>query len=492
MAGFHFLLITAAYFLLRAFRRYRIRKLNELQLKCPTQLAAAGEYQAAPRGWALVRTALKTFHARVVLLLWVLGIYWILLHDFGLGPVFAGFFRSPDWHWRFPVFFTLAVLANAVLTLLRFSSRGLREAAMKDLEHWRALFVVVGAQALQLGLPAFLFFVTLPLLALPAGVEKLLSQCILVLFIGLFGSSLFTTLSLVEAKLQHRQRSRFAKDERHLRSLETQFSATHRVLVVLIILTTVGSMLMVFDSVRSFGASLLTSAGIVGLIAGVAAQRTLQNLFAGFQLAITQPITLGDEVEVEGQFGVVEEITFSYVSVRLADLRRLILPITYFLEKPFTNWTRISAESVSSFSLILDLRAPLHIVRRELEKILKGNPLWNGKNKDLEIKELRESSMIVEITISAADPRSAKKLKSQVQEELLRFLIGLRGGVLLGAVSDAPKAASAADAAVVQNQGVERTHNLSESSAIPSTEVSRPEPRQAQSSEAKIEPIRKG
>ena len=123
----------------------------------------------------------------------------------------------------------------------------------------------------------------------------------------------------------------------------------HRLLNVLVILATLGAALMVFDQVRAFGASILTSAGILGLVAGIAAQRTLQNVFAGLQLAITEPIALGDVIEVENAVGTIEEINLSFVSVRLRDLRRLILPVTYFLEKPLTNWTRTSSESLVSF-----------------------------------------------------------------------------------------------------------------------------------------------
>jgi len=158
---------------------------------------------------------------------------------------------------------------------------------------------------------------------------------------------------LVEAKITDRAMSKYDREERQIRVAETQYSVMHRMLNALVVLATVGAALMVFDQVRAFGASLLTSAGIVGLAAGVAAQRTLQNVFAGLQLAIAQPIALGDVIEVENVVGTIEEITFSFVSVRLRDLRRLILPVTYFLEKPFTNWTRTSAESLTSFSLVL-------------------------------------------------------------------------------------------------------------------------------------------
>jgi small-conductance mechanosensitive channel len=214
----------------------------------------------------------------------------------------------------------------------------------------------------------------------------------------------------------------------------------HRMLNVLVVLATIGAALTVFDQVRAFGASLLTSAGIVGLVAGVAAQRTLQNVFAGLQLAITQPIALGDVVEVENVVGTVEEITFSFVSVRLQDLRRLILPVTYFLERPFTNWTRTSAESLTSFSLVLALDASLAAIRKQVDAILRANPLWKGGKSEVMISELGESSMVVRITLGAANPEIAFQLKSHVQEHILDYLNQFKKGSLLGAVAD-PKPA---------------------------------------------------
>jgi small-conductance mechanosensitive channel len=162
------------------------------------------------------------------------------------------------------------------------------------------------------------------------------------------------------------------------------------------------------------------------LAAGVAAQRTLQNVFAGLQLAIAQPITLGDVIEVENVVGTIEEITFSFVSVRLRDLRRLILPVTYFLEKPFTNWTRTSAESLTSFSLVLSLAASLPAIRQQVDTILRAHPLWNGGRWEVTVSELGETSMVVRITLGAANPEVAFQLKSQVQENILNISINSR------------------------------------------------------------------
>jgi small-conductance mechanosensitive channel len=210
----------------------------------------------------------------------------------------------------------------------------------------------------------------------------------------------------------------------------------HRLLNVLVILATLGAALMVFDQVRAFGASIITSAGILGLVAGIAAQRTLQNVFAGLQLAITEPIALGDVIEVENAVGTIEEINLSFVSVRLRDLRRLILPVTYFLEKPFTNWTRTSSESLLSFSLILSLDASLAAIRKQVETILHASALCSGGKWEVMISELRESSMVVRITLGASDPEIAFQLKSYVQEHIVDYLNQFKKGSLIGAVAD--------------------------------------------------------
>jgi small-conductance mechanosensitive channel len=154
------------------------------------------------------------------------------------------------------------------------------------------------------------------------------------------------------------------------------------------------------------------------------------------QLAITEPIALGDVIEVENAVGTVEEINLSFVSVRLRDLRRFILPVTFFLEKPFTNWTRTSSESLISFSLVLSLDASLAAIRKQVETILHANAPWSGGKWEVMISELRESSMIVRITLGASDPEIAFQLKSYVQEHIVDYLnqfddriLGTKGSV---------------------------------------------------------------
>jgi small-conductance mechanosensitive channel len=432
----HLLILFLALLGLRLLHRYTASRFIHCGIHCPTELAAKGQYEAPPRGWNVLYLIIRLIIPRLIFLTTTIGSFLILVYDFGLRPTVATWFSKPGWEWKLPVALAIGVLINLIVTVERLRSSRLREAAMKDLEHSHAILILVGAQALQALLPLVFVFLVIPMLGLPQSVVEFFERFTLVLVIVFVGIDTLRTLRLVEAKIARRAKLKWGGEERQIRAAETQYSVMHRMLNVLVILATVGAALMVFDEVRTFGASLLTSAGIVGLVAGIAAQRTLQNVFAGLQLAITQPIALGDVIEVENVVGTIEEITFSFVSVRLRDLRRLILPVTYFLERPFTNWTRTSAESLTSFSLVLSLDASLPAIRKQVDTILHTNPLWNGGKWEVMISELGETSMVVRITLGAADPEIAFQLKSQVQEHILDYLNQFKKGSLIGAVAD--------------------------------------------------------
>ncbi len=345
----HLVILFLALFGLRRLHRFTESRFNHFGVHCPTQLAATGQYEAPPRGWMVLYLIIRLIIPRLILLTATIGLFLILLFDFGLRSTVSTWFSKPGWEWKLPVALAIGVLINLIVTVQRFRSGRLREEALKDLEHSHAILILVGAQALQALLPLAFVFLVIPMLGLPEPVLEFFERLTLVLVIISVGIDTLRTLRLVEAKVARRAMLKSGGEERQIRAAETQYSVMHRMLNVLVILATVGAALMVFDQVRAFGASLLTSAGILGLVAGIAAQRTLQNVFAGLQLAITQPIALGDVIEVENVVGTIEEINFSFLSVRLRDLRRLILPVTYFLERPFTNWTRTSAESLTSF-----------------------------------------------------------------------------------------------------------------------------------------------
>src|SRR6201993_35420 len=441
----HLLILSLVLFGFWLSHRYISRRFIRSSIHCPTQLALKGQYEAPPRGWNVLYLIIQLIVPRLMFFTAITGLYLILIHDFALRSRISTWFSEPNWEWRLPAALGIGISINLIITVARLRSRRLREAALKDLEHSRAILILTGAQALQALLPLSFAFLVIPMLGLPAHVVGLFERLTLVSVIISVGIDTLRTLRLVEAKIAHRAKMKSGGEERQIRAAETQYSVMHRMLNVLVILATMGAALMVFDEVRAFGASLLTSAGIVGLVAGVAAQRTLQNVFAGLQLALTQPIALGDVIEVENVVGTIEEINFSFVSVRLRDLRRLILPVTYFLERPFTNWTRTSAESLTSFSLVLSLGASLSAIRKKVETILHTNPLWNGGKWEVMISELLETSMVVRITLGAANPDIAFQLKSYVQEHILDYLNQFKKGSLIGAVADPKPPAESAE-----------------------------------------------
>jgi small-conductance mechanosensitive channel len=155
--------------------------------------------------------------------------------------------------------------------------------------------------------------------------------------------------------------------------------------------------------VRQFGASILASAGIAGIVVGFAAQRSIATLLAGFQIALTQPIRVDDVVIVEGEWGRIEDITLTYVVVRVWDLRRLVVPITHFIEQPFQNWTRASADIIGSVFLYVDYTVPLEPLRAELTRILTSSRLWDGKVNALQVTEAKEHTLELRALVSAAD-----------------------------------------------------------------------------------------
>ena len=176
-----------------------------------------------------------------------------------------------------------------------------------------------------------------------------------------------------------------------------------KVALTIIGVFTLASMLMVFESVRQFGASILASAGIAGIVVGFAAQRSIATLLAGFQIALTQPIRLDDVVIVEGEWGRIEDITLTYVVVRIWDLRRLVVPITYFIEQPFQNWTRSSAELLGTVFVYVDYSVPLDALRAQLTRLLEASPYWDGKVNVLQVTDAKEHTLEIRVLASAAD-----------------------------------------------------------------------------------------
>lgn len=261
----------------------------------------------------------------------------------------------------------------------------------------------------------------IPLLRLPEKMSGFISHFIQILLIALFG--------WVAIKIVYIFRDAFlnnydikVRDNMRARGMHTQMRMISNIIVVVIVLLTVSFILMSFSEVRHIGVSILASAGVVGIVIGFAAQKTLGNLIAGIQIAIAQPIRLDDVVIIEGEWGKIEEITLTFVVVRIWDLRRLVVPISYFFEKPFQNWTRTSADLLGTVLIYTDYTIPVKEVRNELTRILENNSKWDKKVNVLQVTNATEKTVELRALMSAADSSTMWDLRCEVREKLLEFL----------------------------------------------------------------------
>lgn len=206
------------------------------------------------------------------------------------------------------------------------------------------------------------------------------------------------------------------------RKMATQIRYVKTAAVLLIITVGAALILMSFDSARRVGAGILASAGIIGVALAFAAQKVLGNVLAGFQIAFTQPIRIDDVVIVEGEWGRIEEITMTYVVVRIWDQRRLVLPITYFIETPFQNWTRTSADILGTVFLYTDYTVNVDEIRGELDRILSETELWDGQVKNVLVTNATEKTMELRALMSAKDASTAWALRCHVREKLIKYM----------------------------------------------------------------------
>jgi len=212
------------------------------------------------------------------------------------------------------------------------------------------------------------------------------------------------------------------RDNLRARKLHTQLRLLRRIVFVGIGVFTLGAALFQFDEMRRLSAGLLASAGVAGIVIGFAAQRTLGNLIAGVQIALTQPIRLDDVVIVEGEWGRIEEITLTYVVIRIWDQRRLVVPIQHFLEKPFQNWTRVSSDILAIAFVYVDYRAPVEEIRSALGRIVEGSKHWDGRVWRLHVSAATDRTLELRALMSASDSPTAWELHCEVREGLVAWI----------------------------------------------------------------------
>lgn len=202
----------------------------------------------------------------------------------------------------------------------------------------------------------------------------------------------------------------------------TQVKVFEHIIDTVIVIVTISISLLTFEEARNIGVSILTSAGILGIIVGLAAQKSIGMILAGIQIAITQPVRLDDVVVIEGEWGRIEEITLTYVVVKIWDERRLVLPITYLMEKPFQNWTRKNANILGTIFLYLDYAVPVDALRKQLTSIVENHDKWDKRVAIIQVTDTSERYMELRLLLSSSDSPSNWDLRVDVREKMIDFI----------------------------------------------------------------------
>ncbi|ODS52736.1 MAG: hypothetical protein ABS36_16665 [Acidobacteria bacterium SCN 69-37] len=286
---------------------------------------------------------------------------------------------------------------------------------------WDDVMLPLAGSAARRLLPLVALILAAPVLAISPSLEVMFRNGASLVLIGVIAFLLIQAVDAAAA-LVLRQHRVDVSDNLQARAIHTQVMVLRKVAIAVIVIFGIASMLMVFESVRQFGASILASAGIAGIIIGFAAQKSIATLLAGFQIALTQPIRVDDVVIVEGEWGRIEDITLTYVIVRIWDLRRLVVPITYFIEQPFQNWTRTSSDILGTVFLQVDYTVPVDELRGELTRILHASKYWDGKVNGLVVTDVKERTLELRALASAADASQAWDLRCEVREKLVDFV----------------------------------------------------------------------
>ena len=314
----------------------------------------------------------------------------------------------------------LSVAIAVALTLhrwLRLLVRGLLAA------RYPYLFEIVSQTRglTRLGFILLAFVIAVPLAPLRPDTTEVLSRAVQIGVIAYVGWAAIVALDIA-ANLYLRRFRIDVADNLLARKHNTQVRMLVRVADIVLAVLAIGAALMTFSSVRQYGVSLLASAGAAGIIVGLGARPLLSNLFAGIQLAMTQPIRIEDAVIVENEWGWIEEITSTYVVVRLWDLRRMILPLSYFIEKPFQNWTREGSALIGSAFFYVDYAAPVEAIRSKLTEIVKASKNWDGRVAVLQVTDTRERTVELRAIMSARSAGQAFDLRCEVREQIIAFL----------------------------------------------------------------------
>ncbi|MFJ3518900.1 mechanosensitive ion channel family protein [Streptomyces sp. NBC_01232] len=245
-----------------------------------------------------------------------------------------------------------------------------------------------------------------------------------ILTLVLIGASAWCVVLVTSAVVESTY-ARYAlgtRDPSRLRRVRTQVTLIMRIVTAVVVVVAAAAMLLTFPDLRAVGTSLLASAGIIGIVAGVAAQSTLGNLFAGFQIAFGDMVRIGDTVVVAGEWGVVEEVTLTFLAVRTWDERRITMPVSYFTGRPFENWSRGGIQMTGTVFLHCDHTAPVALMREKLKEVLDSCEAWDGRGWDLAVTDTTATTIVVRAIVTAKDPDDLWTARCVVREQLVAWL----------------------------------------------------------------------
>ncbi|MCP3390426.1 mechanosensitive ion channel family protein [Bradyrhizobium sp. CCGB12] len=322
----------------------------------------------------------------------------------------------PSW------FIGLALVVGAILLALSFYRLAvwLLNRAFGTRLPLLSVFIERTSGPAQLALCLAAVALVLPLAPLSDAFRTPLTSLFVVAFIALIG---WISIRIVDmSAARYLQNFRDVTENFVARKHVTQVRVFKRVTDIIIVIITVSTALMTFDSVRQYGVSLFASAGAAGIIVGLAARPLLSNLIAGLQIAITQPIRIEDAVIIENEWGWVEDIAATYVVIRLWDWRRMVVPLSYFIEKPFQNWTRDTASLIGVIALHVDYRADVPRIRRWLEGAVKESKLWDGAVVNLQVIDADSRTIELRALVSARNAPQSWDLRCEMREKLIAFI----------------------------------------------------------------------
>ncbi|WEA02288.1 mechanosensitive ion channel family protein [Mucilaginibacter sp. SJ] len=328
--------------------------------------------------------------------------------------------RIPSFAWNL----IIALVAVLVGLIIKFIITRLFKFYAKKTDAsysiLRSILVNLGP-AVAYFIPLFLFNILSPLMRMNPVYYRPLDKTFEILLTISFAGLLVRSVRILEDYIYHTYDLNKV-DNLKERKVRTQIQFIRKIIVVTIIFLTIAIILLSFESMRKIGTGLLTGVGIGGIIVGFAAQSSLGNLLAGFQIAFTQPIRIDDVLVVEGEWGRVEEITLTYVVLKIWDERRLILPINYFIQKPFQNWTRTSADILGTVFLYMDHTAPINAIREEFERLIVKSNLWDKRVKVVQVTDVKEHTIEIRVLMSSRTSSDAFDLRCYIRENLVTFI----------------------------------------------------------------------